>query len=218
MGIFFIWKIARKVVTALVAAALLVVFIPIAKIEWAGHRQDNAKTDAILVFGAAQFDGTPSPVLQNRLDHALALYRDGVAPRLVTVGGSQPGDRFTEATAGRNYLHANGVPWDRIKAIKSGSDTYNSAAAVAPWAQAAGIASFTIASDRAHVARASTIVRSFGFEARGSAPQSGPGSAMTWQYVARETAGLLRFWIFKDSDFGSSFKDALDARPGVSAP
>lgn len=213
---FLMFKLARKIAVGVAAALLLLVAIPMVRIEWSGHRQDDVKTDAILVLGAAQFDGTPSPVLQNRLDHALALYRAGVAPRLVTVGGSQPGDRFTEATAGRNYLHANGVAWDRIKAIKSGDDTFNSAAAVAKWASAAGIASFTVVSDRAHVARAATILRSYGFEVHASAPQSGAGSAMTWQYVARETAGLIRFWLFKDSDFGSSLKSALDARPGVS--
>lgn len=218
MGIFFVWKIARRVVTALAAVVVLAVVVPMIRVEWNAHRQDDVRTDAILVFGAAQFDGTPSPVLQNRLDHAVALYRAGVAERLVTVGGSQPGDRFTEATAGRNYLHAQGVPWDRIKAIKSGDDTFNSAAAVAAWAKPAGIKSFTIVSDRAHVARASTIVHSFGFDVHASAPSSGPGSALTWQYVARETAGLLRFWLFKDSDFGSSLKGALETQSGVSAP
>lgn len=210
------FKLARKVLVGFAALVLLFVAIPICTIEWTGHRQDDAKTDAILVLGAAQFDGAPSPVLQNRLDHALALFRAGVAPRLVTVGGSQPGDRFTEATAGRNYLHARGVEWDKIKAIKSGDDTFNSAAAVAHWASSAGIGSFTVVSDRAHVARAATIVKSYGFEVHASAPQSGAGSSMTWQYVARETAGLIRFWLFKDSEFGSSLKTALDARPGVS--
>ena len=195
---------------------LLLVAIPVVKIEWSGRHQDSTTTDAILVMGAAQFDGVPSPVLRNRLDHALALHRIGVAPRLVTVGGSQPGDRFTEATAGRNYLHEHGVAWDRIKAIRSGSDTFNSITAVATWAQGAGIAAFTVVSDRAHLARASTILQSYGFEVHGSAPPTGPGSVMTWQYVARETAGLLRFWFFKDSNFGSSLRGAFDNATAVS--
>lgn len=209
-------KLARKVAVAVAATLVLLIAIPMVRIEWMGHRQDDAKTDAILVLGAAQFDGKPSPVLQNRLDHALALYRAGVAPRIVTVGGSQPGDRFTEATAGRNYLHANGVAWESVKAIKTGNDTFNSAAAVAKWASSAGISSFTVVSDRAHVARAATIMRSYGFEVHASAPQAGAGSALTWQYLAREAAGLIRFWLFKDSDFGSSLKSALDPRPAVS--
>ena len=203
------WRWARRIVVAVVIAALVGVFIPIARIEWAGLRQNNARTDAIVIFGAAQFDGTPSPVLQNRLDHAFELYTAGVAPRLVTVGGSRPGDRFTEATAGRNYLHMRGVEWRRIKAVKSGEDTFSSAEAVAKWAVAEGIRSFTVVSDRAHVARASSMLKAFGFEVHTSAPQSGPGSSLTWQYVARETAGLLRFWLFDDSDLGSSLRGSL---------
>lgn len=206
---FLMWRWARRIVMAVVVATLVSVFIPIARIEWSGLRQDNARTDAIVIFGAAQFDGTPSPVLQNRLDHALALFEAGVAPRLVTVGGSRPGDRFTEATAGRNYLHMRGVEWRRIKAVKSGEDTLSSAEAVAQWAAAEGIRSFTVVSDRAHVARASTMLKAFGFDVHASAPQSGPGSALTWQYIARESAGLLRFWLFDDSDLGESLRGSL---------
>lgn len=212
---FLALRLWKRLTSVLATLLLLVVLVPVVKIAWTGYRTDNAKTDAIVVLGAAQFDGTPSPVLQNRLDHALVLYRAGVAPILVTVGGSRPGDRFTEATAGRNYLHAKGVPWERIKAVRSGDDTFNSASAVARWARTQDISTFTVVSDRAHVARASTILQSYGFSVHSSAPQRGAGSAMTWQYVARETAGLLRFWFFKDSDFGSSLKDALDARPTV---
>lgn len=214
---FFMWRWARRIVTAFSLALVAVILLPMLRIEWIGHRQDRTATDAIVVFGAAQFDGTPSPVLRNRLDHGLVLYREGVADRIVTVGGSRPGDRFTEATAGRNYLHAQGVPWDRLKAVKAGSDTYSSAAAVAAWARARDIASFTVVSDRAHVARASAMLQSLGFDVHASAPQEGPGSAMTWQYVARETAGMLRFWIFGDSDFGTSLRGALDAGANAAA-
>lgn len=206
---FLMWRWARRIVTALVVVALVAIFVPIARIEWAGLRQDNVPTDAIVIFGAAQFDGTPSPVLQNRLDHALALYKLGVAPQLVTVGGSRPGDRFTEATAGRNYLHMRGVEWRRIKAVKSGEDTLSSAQAVAKWAVGEGIRSFTVVSDRAHVARASSMLKAFGFEVHSSAPKSGPGSSLTWQYVARETAALLRFWLFEDGDLEQSERRSL---------
>lgn len=215
IAVFFMWRWARRIVTAFSLALVAVIAVPMLRIEWTGHRQDHTPSDAIVVFGAAQFDGTPSPVLRNRLDHGLTLYRAGVADRIVTVGGNRPGDRFTEATAGRNYLHAQGVPWDRLKAVKAGSDTYSSAAAVAAWARDRGIASFTVVSDRAHVARASTMLHSLGFEVHTSAPQEGPGSAMTWQYVARETAGMLRFWIFGDSDFGTSLRGALDSGADV---
>ena len=73
---------------------------------WMASRHDGAtKSDAIVVFGAAQYDGRPSPVLTARLDHALELWHEGLAPLIVVTGGKQPGDRFTEATASANYLH-----------------------------------------------------------------------------------------------------------------
>ena len=76
----------------------------------ASDSDDRAKTQAIVVLGAAQYDGKPSPVFVARLDHALELWKKGVAPLIVVTGGKQPGDRFTEASSGANYLLARGVP------------------------------------------------------------------------------------------------------------
>jgi hypothetical protein len=83
------------------------------------------------VLGASQFNGRPSAVFRARLNHALTLYKDGVAPNVVTVGGSQPGDAFTEATAGRNYLVSNGVPASAVTAVGVGNDTLTSLRAAA---------------------------------------------------------------------------------------
>lgn len=192
---FLMFRIVKRVFVTVMVLAVFVIGVPVVQIEWAGHRSDRAVTDAIVVFGAAQFDGEPSPVLKNRLDHALALYKIGIAPRVVTVGGSQPGDRFTEAAAGRNYLRSQGVPSSAVTAVKAGDDTLSSAAAVAEWGKAAGVREITVVSDRAHLARASAMMKSFGFDVRSSGPQTGPGSTMSSWYVARETAGLLHFWF-----------------------
>ncbi len=82
---------------------------------WLASRHDGAKAaDAIVVLGAAQYDGRPSPVLTARLDHALDLWKQGLAPIIVVTGGKRPGDRFTEATASANYLLERGVPDDKI--------------------------------------------------------------------------------------------------------
>ena len=82
---------------------------------WLASRHDGAKAaDAIVVLGAAQYDGRPSPVLTARLDHALDLWKQGLAPVIVVTGGKRPGDRFTEATASANYLLERGVPDDKI--------------------------------------------------------------------------------------------------------
>ena len=108
------WLRPRWVVLGFVALVALYVGGTFVQV-WAASRDDGArKADAIVVLGAAQYDGTASPALQNRLDHALSLYEDGLAPLVVVTGGRQQGDRFTEATVGYNFLRDHGVPDDAI--------------------------------------------------------------------------------------------------------
>ena len=95
----------------------------------APRRTQRGPSDAIVVLGAAQYDGRPSPVLAARLDHALELYDDGVAPMIVVTGGRQPGDRFTEATASATYLHEHGVPDAAILRETTGRSSWESLAA-----------------------------------------------------------------------------------------
>lgn len=90
-----------------------------------------ASADVIVVLGAAQYDGRPSPQLAARLDHGLALWQDGVAPLIMVTGGKQPGDRFTEADAGFEYLVERGVPAEAIRREDVGRTTYESLAAAA---------------------------------------------------------------------------------------
>jgi uncharacterized SAM-binding protein YcdF (DUF218 family) len=92
---------------------------------------DRAKADVVVVLGAAQYDGTPSAVLGSRLDHAARLWRDGVAPVIVTVGGRRVGDNYTEAQAGRKYLTSYGIPPGAVVPIGEGRDTLESLRAVA---------------------------------------------------------------------------------------
>ncbi len=99
---------------------------------WRAARRDDARpSDAIVVLGAAQYDGRPSPVLAARLDHALELYEEGVAPMIVVTGGRQDGDRFTEATAAATYLHEHGVPDDAILRETTGRSSWESLSAAA---------------------------------------------------------------------------------------
>ena len=93
---------------------------------WTSSKLDQRdKSDAIIVLGAAQFDGDPSPVFSNRLDHALELYKEEVSPLIITVGGKQQGDRFTEAEAGFTYLNKS-IKKKNLKAINDGKDTLES--------------------------------------------------------------------------------------------
>ena len=93
---------------AVLVAVLIVGGVTLRVIQ-IGHLDERSPADAIVVLGAAQYDGEPSPIFQARLDHAAALYRDGVAPRIVTIGGGQTGDRTTEGAAGAAYLADLGI-------------------------------------------------------------------------------------------------------------
>jgi len=118
---------------ALVLAAATAVYLGVTGFQvWrAAHEDQAAAADAIVVLGAAQYDGRPSPVYRARLDHAAELYALDVAPTVVVTGGRRPGDRFTEAAAGAGYLSAHGVPEDAIVLESGGSDSWSSLQAAA---------------------------------------------------------------------------------------
>jgi uncharacterized SAM-binding protein YcdF (DUF218 family) len=194
----------RRLVGAVVSVVLLaLVLVPLAALGLVlveSQRDDTTPTDAIVVLGAAQFWGKPSPVLEARLGHAQSLYADDVAPRIITVGGKQPGDNTTEAQAGKSWLAGNGVPRSSVVAVREGSDTLTSLTAVAELMAEKGWTSATIVTDPAHEARSLAMARALGIEAHGSPTQEGSGTSVTLDYVARETAGLLYFWAFERRD------------------
>jgi uncharacterized SAM-binding protein YcdF (DUF218 family) len=132
---------------------------------WSTGRSDQARpVDAIVVLGAAQYDGRPSPQLAARLDHALTLWPQGLAPMIVVTGGNQPGDRFTEADASAAYLAERGVPADAIVLEGEGASTYESMENVA--AQLGGtVDSVLIVTDPYHALRSRMIAADLGFEA-----------------------------------------------------
>jgi uncharacterized SAM-binding protein YcdF (DUF218 family) len=119
--------------------------------------QDQAvPSDAIAVFGAAEYDGKPSPVYHARLDHALELYRRGVAPLIITLGGAG-GDQYTEGAVGREYLMARGVPEEAIIAETESRNTEDSARRIAVIARANSIRRLVIVSDGTHLFRIHAI-------------------------------------------------------------
>ncbi|MCH9816958.1 MAG: YdcF family protein [Actinomycetia bacterium] len=180
----------------LLAGILAAVLLVGGNVVASARAYDTSPADAIVVLGAAQYWGDPSPVLANRLDHAADLYRQGVAPTIITVGGGMPGDKTTEAQAGVEYLVAQGMPREDLVAIGSGSDTIQSLEAVSKQAADQGWDSLMVVSDRAHVARSSAIAEGLGFETVVSGPASGDGSTLSFERVGRETLGLLRFYLW----------------------
>lgn len=117
--------------------------------------QDEARpADAIAVFGAAEYLGRPSPVLHARLDHAVDLYREHIAPLVITFGGGMKGDSgMTEGGVGRDYLLANGVPYDRIVAETQSTDTEEQVKRLAEIAHSRHLNSIVVVSDGTHLFR-----------------------------------------------------------------
>ena len=155
------WRIA------LIAAGVVIAYPAwLAFQVWEQSRDDEVHTaDAIVVLGAAQYDGTPSPVFKARLDQAFYLYGEGLAPTIVVTGGKQPGDRFTEAEAGENYLAERGVPRDRLLGESEGRTTLQSLRNVRDLAAENDIGSLLLVSDPMHSERVKRMARDLGFEA-----------------------------------------------------
>ncbi|HEX8581198.1 MAG TPA: YdcF family protein, partial [Acidimicrobiales bacterium] len=114
------WAV-RIVVGALIVAAFLVGGTAF-RVWYVARADDRRPADAVIVLGAAQYDGEPSSVFAARLRHAETLYEERLAPRIVTTGGSRAGDAYTEAEAGRRYLIERGVPADAVIAVGEGTD------------------------------------------------------------------------------------------------
>ena len=155
---------------------------------------DRTPADAIVVLGAAQYNGVPTPVFRARLEHAANLFEQGVAPQIITVGGNQPGDTYTEAGSGRAYLTELGVPPTVILAVETGSNTVGSLEAVALTVRDQGGSSVVLVSDPTHSYRARMMARDAGLEARTSPTRHGPA---VWtretqiQGIVRETGAVL---------------------------
>ncbi len=159
-------------------------------------RTDEARpVDAIVVMGAAQYNGRPSPVFEARLEHALALYQQGLAPAIVVTGGKQPDDVYTEAETAQMWLVERGVPAGAILQENEGRSTQGSIEGVPEVLPPEGT-SVRVVSDGFHLFRSELIFRDLGYTAYGSpAPDSPirPWSGQELAYVVRETGGVLLF-------------------------
>jgi uncharacterized SAM-binding protein YcdF (DUF218 family) len=139
-----------------------------------GERDEQRPADAIVVMGAAQYDGRPSPLFAARLDHGIELYRAGVASRLIMTGGKAAGDRTTEAASGRAYAIAHGVPKDAILDEDESRTTLESIRAVRQLLNGHGLANAVFVSDRPHMLRVLRMAADEGIVAWGSPTSSSP--------------------------------------------
>lgn len=173
----------------LALAVLAVVGVTAVAVWRAAHHDDASEietADLIVVLGAAQYDGEPSPVFTGRLDHAALLYRQGRASQVVVVGGNRPGDQTTEAEAGRDYLIAKDLPADDVVAEPVGHTTYESLRALASWMRERGLDSAFLVSDPWHNLRVEKMASDLGFEGHASA---------TWTSAAKTEGTRLGGYV-----------------------
>jgi vancomycin permeability regulator SanA len=184
-------KLAVKVAVALVAAVVLYMGVTFVQV-WLAARDDQAQpAQAIVVFGTAQYNGVPSPVLAARLDHAIELYEADLAPVIVVTGGNQPGDKFTEATASANYLIQRGVPDEDVLREVSGTSSWQSLAAAANFLDDRSIDDVILVSDPFHSLRIRAMASELGLEGHSSPTKTSPIKGMTEaKYMAREAVAV----------------------------
>ena len=168
--------------------------INLAQVWWVGRSDQATAVDAIVVLGVAQYDGRPSPQLQARIDHALTLLQEGASPLVITTGGNQPGDRFTEAEASANYLIKGlGIDYQAVEILQenSGSTTRESLIGVRDIMQSRGLHSVLIVTDPYHSLRSRLIAQDLGLVAYISPTRTSPlrGASAVSRHV-REALGV----------------------------
>lgn len=177
--------IRRAVAAALLVGGVLSLYVALTVFEvWrVGRDSSTATAEAIVVMGAAQYDGSPSPQLAARLDHAYALWKAGVAPKILVTGGNQPGDRFTEAEASRGYLIERGVRADAIFEEATSRSTWEAVANIRRLNDdekfGERLHSIVIVTDPFHSLRSRLIAEENGFDATTSATTTSPVDGTT---------------------------------------
>ncbi|WP_245159579.1 YdcF family protein [Blastococcus sp. CT_GayMR19] len=196
---------ARVVAAAILAVVLLITSTALA-IWWTARQDSRPGSDAIVVLGSAQYNGVPSSIFEARLEHAIALYENGVAPVIVTVGGKADGDQFAEAEAGRDYLAGAGIPGDALLAVPEGVDTLQSIRAVSASFTDQGWSSVVLVSDPWHAMRAERMAEDAGLDAESSPTRQGPAVQTRntqFRYILRETAAYLLYRATGESIAGA---------------
>lgn len=154
--------IGQILLACLLLAAVIWVAWVNSQIRYYSTHNEARPADAIAVFGAAEYDGRPSPVLRARLDHGLALYQDKLAPLIITLGGGDPTDRHSEGGVGRDYLVAHGIPGSAIIAETESDNTEESVKRLAAIAHENHLSNIVVVSDGTHLFRVHAMCSSMG--------------------------------------------------------
>jgi uncharacterized SAM-binding protein YcdF (DUF218 family) len=193
-------RIARRILTiGMVTAFFLWLISAVAVLVWSS-RDEARPAQAIVVLGAAQYAGKPSPVLRARLDHALDLWNRHLASLLILTGGTGSGDTTSEAAVGRKYAKKHGVPDSAILVENEGRTTSESMRAVAGMLEVRGLQSALLVSDPFHMLRLRILAKRFGFTPYTSPTRTSPISPNReerWKYIFSESLKAPMAFFFE---------------------
>jgi uncharacterized SAM-binding protein YcdF (DUF218 family) len=196
--VFFLFRLVRRIVALLVLALLVYLGVTFAQV-WLASRRDEARpAEAIVVFGAAQYNGRPSPVLKARLDHAAALYEKKLAPTIVVTGGKQIGDATNEATASARYLETTyRVPDSAILRETASKNSWQQMASAANELRKRGKEQVVLVTDPFHAARVQAMAEELGLDSHVSPTRTSPiGGSEELRHFARETVAVAAGRVF----------------------
>ena len=192
---FLLFKIAKRFFALLILLAIILPLYAVGNVYLTARNAKPVKSDAIVVLGAAQFNGRPSDVLQARLMEAMRIYSQGFAPLIITVGSNASGDRTTEAASGFHWLVKNGISKRAIAPLAVGRDTLSETQSYAQLAKAKKLKSVIIVTDEFHCLRAMTMAKDQGLETSCAPAKTGPASTVNsgFKYLVRETGAYLAY-------------------------
>ena len=185
----FVWSVVvvASAVVMVMVAYFVIVFAQVVRLG-SSEPGDNVKVDAIVVMGAAQYDGRPSALLRERLERALALWNEGHAQWIAVTGGNKSGDRFTEAGTSAAWLAKRGVPEERILFEETGRSTWESLAHLAPVLRTNDVCTTLVVTTDWHLARAVHSLRELGFSV--AAARAGQRHGLGDSRWLRESLGV----------------------------
>ena len=191
----FLFRIIRRIFTFLLLLAIIVPGYFMYSIWNEGHQAKPVKSDAIVILGAAQYNGVPSDILQARIYKAAEVFHQGLARKIITVGGNAKGDNYTEAGASKITLLQDRVAKSVLASIPVGRDTLSSTVAYVNYLHAHKYASIIIVTDPYHCYRAEAEAKDLGISASCAPTTTGPASVKSagWRYIVRETGAFLAY-------------------------
>ena len=190
-----IFKLVKRIFAFILLVAIVLPLYAGGRVWYTANHSTPKASDAIIVLGAAQFDGVPSPLLEARLIEAKRIFKATLAPRILTVGSRAPGDRTTEAASGYSWLINHGISKKFVDSIPYGRDTLASTQSYVSVMKKLNLNSAIIVTDQYHCLRAVTMAVDLGITATCAPTKTGPASTSnsSFRYLVRETGAYLAY-------------------------